>query len=102
DCRGREAVPGEGELERRDVPSATADCEVALSERAPPPVAAEGLTGARSQDAVRGEGLSALEPAKRLLRVGAENPVDRPFEQVVRPEADLERGDVRIPCTGGA
>jgi hypothetical protein len=98
----REAVPGEGELERRDVPPAHADRKIPPSEGPAAPVATERLAGPRPEDAVRGEARTALEPHDRPLGARAENAVDRPRVQTGGPETDLKRGDVRIPCTGRA
>ena len=100
--RRREAVPGERELERRDVPPAAADRQVSPPERPPPSVPAEGLARARSEHAVRGEARPALEPHDRPLGARAENAVDRPVVQAVRPEPNLKGGHVRAACTGGA
>jgi hypothetical protein len=102
DDRRREAVPRERELKRRYVPAAAADREVPAPERRAPTVAAEGLARPRSDDAVRGEARTALEPHECPLRARPEDAVDRSCVQAVRPEADLKRGNVRIPCTGSA
>jgi hypothetical protein len=92
-------VPGESELERRDVPAAASDHEVPPPERRGPAVATERLTRLRPDETVGGEARTALESHDRLLGARAENAVDGSHVQAVRPEADLKRSDVRIPGT---
>ena len=100
--RRREAVPGERKLQRCDVPTACTDRQVSSPKWPSPPVPAERLARARPDDTVRGEARSALEPHHSLLGARTENAVDRSVVEPVRPETDLERGDVRAACTGGA
>ena len=95
-------MPGERELQRRDVPSPAADRQVSPPERPSPSVPAEGLARARPDDAVRGEARPALEAHHSPLGARTENAVDRPVVEPVRPETDLKGGDVRAACTGGA
>ena len=95
-------MPGERKLQRGDVPTAGTDRQVSAPERPSPSVPAEGLARARSDHAVRGEARSALEPHDSPLGARAENAVDRPVVEPVRPKTDLKGGDVRAPCTGGA
>src|SRR5512133_795337 len=88
-------MPGERELQRGDVPATSAEGELPAPEGPAAPVEAHRLAGARPRHAVGREAGATLEQPQRLLGPGTELTVDRPRVQPTRPQADLERRDVR-------
>src|SRR5206468_3653015 len=94
--RGRgKAVPGEQELERRDVPAGRTADERSAAEGVQP-VPAEGEAGADASDPVHRKSRSALEAPDRRRRGGTSEAVDRARVEAARVESDLERGDSGI------
>jgi hypothetical protein len=94
-----EAVLGEPELERRDVPALVPELEAARTE----PVAreaAESLAGLRADHAVDRDVGLFLEAANRLRRARPGEPVDRALIKPMRAQADLKGGDARIGRRG--
>src|SRR5436189_139841 len=94
---GREAVPGELELERGDVPPVVPALEharrEAVAREAPERAACLG-----AGDAVHGDPGAALEEPYGPSRPGAQDAVDRPGVEASRLQADLEPGDVGGSC----
>jgi hypothetical protein len=86
---GREPVPGEQPLERRDVPARAAGGERAPAELRRRPEGAEGRSRLGGERRRR-----ALEPAEAGERLRAGEPVDVVVVQPEPGEADLERRDV--------
>jgi len=96
---GGEAVLGEPELERRDVPAFLAEVELA----SPQPVAreaAEGLARLRADDPVDRDVGALLEAANCLRGARPGEPVDRALVEPMRTQADLKGGDARIGRRG--
>jgi hypothetical protein len=91
----REAVLGELELQRGDVPARVPEVEVPAAE-AVPGEAAERAACLRAHDAVDLDPRTGLEFADRLLRCRAGDAVDRPLVEPARVQPDLQRGDARI------
>ena len=91
----REAVPGEHELERGDVPAGGAAGQRPAAEEVPS-VAAEGAPRAGVDDAGGGEPCAVLETLDRGGRCGAREAVDRGGVEPARPERHLQCGDSRV------
>jgi hypothetical protein len=93
--RRGEAVPGEEELERGDVPArCTAGQRPAAEQIAA--VAAEGLARRRVADAGSGEAGADLETLHRGRRRGPSDPVDGAAVEAARVEAYLQGGDSSV------
>ena len=90
---GREAVPGQLELERGDVPAPVAVVDHAVAE-AVPRVASERPLRLRAGDPVDCDSRPALERAYGTPGPGAHDAVDRASVKPARLQPDLEGGDV--------
>ena len=88
-------MPGEEELEGRDVPAAGAERERPAPEPGPAE-RAERPARLRPEDAVGGESGPALEGANGLRRGRAEDAVDCTRVDAPCVEGDLERSDLWI------
>ena len=94
-------MPGEQELELRDVPSEGSAAERPAAEIVLP-VAAERGARARAYEAVRGQPSPALEGLYRRGRVRAGHAVDRPDVEQACLERDLECRHGRVAGGEGA
>ena len=90
----REAVRGEQELQRRDVPAAGAQRQRPGAEPRPP-AAAERAPGPRPGDAIGGETAPALQLHHRADGRGTSDAVDAAGVEAAGAQRHLEGGDVR-------
>jgi hypothetical protein len=92
----REAVPGETELEGRDVPADGPLSQDARSEP-PTPEATKRASCGGADDAVDDEVMTALEAPNGCRRQRPSDTVDRPGVDAACVEGHLEGGDTGVP-----